>query len=856
MPHALTRLLCPALLAAGLLCCVAPAAAQALVEDFDDGFTAGLGWAGDLDAFRGAGGQLQLDDQRAGAPGRARAWVPAATRDSACYELAVRLEFSPSGSNRAEWWLAADRALDASNVEGYVVRLGGISGADDAYELYYVAGGAETLVLATAPGSAAADPVVGDLTVCGSPDSWSLTLDDGAGGAETVSAAAPAPLRGVFTGLDLRYTASRSDAFFFDDLRVAPLFVDTEAPELVLAQAVDARTVVITASEPLDASAGQASNYRVDGAAVASATLSGTQVTLTLPQNLPNGTDVEVVVDGWTDLAGNTSDELRATVRYVAPVEVEPYDVVISELMADPTPAVGLPEVEYVELSNLGSATVLLSDLRLATTRDTVTLPAEQLAPGEAIALSADAIADDRFTAFSELPTLVNGGTTLSLLNSVGALVDVVAYTPAWHAPGRDDGGVSLERIDLNRACVVGGVNWSSSTALAGGTPAARNSVAGTVNLDSARITSLEVLDPMRLRVALNVAVADAELAFVSSDLDLSSVEPAGAPASYTLTLGTPLLAGEQYGLRLAPDVRSCLERGRVSTTTLTVGLAIDPEPGDWELNEIMYDPLSGDGRYLELVNVSDKLLSSGALTLAVLDEDGNVRDVVEPEREQLVAPGGYLVYSDDAERLAARYPRANPTTVLPSDVPTLGAEECLRLFDPVSETIYWTVCYSEDWHNLAYANTDGVSLERISLAAPAGSGDNWTSAASSVDFGTPGAPNSQSVTPGADPSATFALAAERLSPDADGFEDLLVLTYNFEDPGTLARFEVYDVRGRGVRTSTEDTAPGRQGVWTWDGTTDDGDVAAVGTYVVRVTYFTPTSSREVEYLPVSLLLR
>ena len=852
----MSRLLLVLVFAACLVAAPGSLSAQRLVEPFEGGFSPGLNWQGDLDAFQSTLGELQLNDTRPSAPGRARVWVSANTQDSACYQLTARLEFSPSTSNRATWWLDADQGLDQPNVQGHYLRLGGISGADDAYQLFYANGMSDVLVLETSPGSAASDPVDGTLVVCGDGTQWALDVTFADGSDERVVGDSPAPPNGVFTGFDLEYTSSRSDAFFFDDLVVGPLFVDVTAPQLVLAEAVDERTIRLVASEPLAATNQSPSLYVVSGNSITQVELDGATLILTLANELPDGQDVDVTVQRFVDLAGNASSPITTQVRYDAPRQLEAYAVVFSEIMADPSPPLGLPEVEYLELSNRSGAPIMLRNLRLATSRDTVRLPDVQLPAEALIALAADDVGDSRFTTFADLPALVNSGMTLTLIADDGSVLDQVAYTPDWHDSSKDDGGYSLERIDLARACLTGAINWGSSVALSGGTPGAANSIADVRTLDSLSIQRAEILDGSTVLIVTNARLDQPATSFSLSSGSIAGVELGATPGSYLLRLTEPLTLGQLTELSLAPDAQACGTTTQISRAAISLGLADAAQVGDWELNEIMYDPLSGDGRYLELVNVSDRLLSASELNIAVLDADGLVDQLLEPEQEIVVPPGGFVVYSDDAVRLQARYPSARSTAVVPSDVPTLSDEDCLQLFDPVTETIFWTVCYSEDWHNRAYANTDGVSLERISLARSANDPDNWTSAASTVGFGTPTLPNSQALSSVGELDGQFTLASERLSPDGDGFEDLLLLNYRFDTPGVLARFEVYDVQGRAVKTTSEDESSGIEGLWTWDGTTDDGVLASVGTYVVRVTYWSPESPREREFLPVSLLLR
>lgn len=825
-------------------------------EPFDNGFSTGLGWTGDVTAFAGVNGELQLIDSRPTAPGTAKVWVAANTQAAACWTLDIRLEFSPSASNKAIWWLAADRPLDQLGIQGVYIQAGGITGNDDAFELIRRSGSTNSLIATTSLGSAATDPVDASIRVCASGMNWTLELFPAVGSDESVSGTDTQVLSGQYSGFDLSYTSTRNGLFYFDNFTIDPLFMDVSAPELVLAQAVDANTVSLVSSEPLAMSAANAANYLISGNVVTAANLSGNEVLLSLQNTLPSGQATTISITSWEDLAGNFSGPLTATVTYVAPSTIERYELLISEIMFDPTPVIGLPNVEYIELYNASGSTINLADVELVKDNTSAFLPAVALEAGAFIALAGEDLGDSRFTVFTDLPSLTNSGARLGLKNLAGALIDQVEYSPDWHETTKDDGGYSLERKDLSQPCLLGGSNWTSSSALSGGTPGVVNASAEALEADSLAITKVTVIDVMTIEVALNRSLSsDLSVAFEVENLDVADVVETDRLGTYSILLTNALLTGEVGYIQLSRAAESCLGSDQQSLSNVAVGIAETAVPGDWELNEILYDPLTGQGRYVELANVSNKLLSTDQVFLSLLDADGNVGDLFLAEESILVPPGSYFVYSANVERLIQEFPRADQTLIIPTDVPTLGKEGCLQLFDPITEDLYWTVCYTEDWHNRAYANTDGVSLERISLAVSPNQSTNWTSAASTSNFGTPTRKNSQAREGEVLPEGEFKLASEKLSPDGDGFEDLLSLDFAFTDPGTLARFEVYDLLGRSVLTSDKDESPGLSGTWTWDGVTDDGGLAPVGTYLLRVTYWSPEASRKVKHLAFSLLL-
>ncbi|MEJ7681210.1 MAG: hypothetical protein WKG06_25865 [Segetibacter sp.] len=92
------------------------------------------------------------------------------------------------------------------------------------------------------------------------------------------------------------------------------------------------------------------------------------------------------------------------------------------------------------------------------------------------------------------------------------------------------------------------------------------------------------------------------------------------------------------------------------------------------------------------------------------------------------------------------------------------------------------TLHYSSKWHFALIDNEEGVSLERIDYNKPTQNKENWTSAASTVGFGTPSYQNSQFR---ADVSmkADITVTPKTFSPDKDGFEDFTTINYQMTEP-------------------------------------------------------------------------
>jgi len=155
--------------------------------------------------------------------------------------------------------------------------------------------------------------------------------------------------------------------------------------------------------------------------------------------------------------------------------------IVISEIMADPTPSRGLPEREYLEIFSLSRDTLELKGIMLIAGNDTAYLPEGVAAPGELIILCstgsrADLLPFGRVMAVKSFPSLNDAGELIALRTPGGSLVHSVSYSPEFLGDGpRSGGGWSAELTDTDNPFHEPDA-WSPSTDPSGGTPGRVNS--------------------------------------------------------------------------------------------------------------------------------------------------------------------------------------------------------------------------------------------------------------------------------------------------------------------------------------------------------------------------------------------
>jgi flagellar hook assembly protein FlgD len=77
-------------------------------------------------------------------------------------------------------------------------------------------------------------------------------------------------------------------------------------------------------------------------------------------------------------------------------------------------------------------------------------------------------------------------------------------------------------------------------------------------------------------------------------------------------------------------------------------------------------------------------------------------------------------------------------------------------------------------------------------------------------------------------------------SPDDDAENETLNINYRFTELDLVGTVRIFDANGREVRLLAANQLLGTEGVFTWDGTMDDGRKARIGAYIILFETFEP----------------
>lgn len=521
------------------------------------------------------------------------------------------------------------------------------------------------------------------------------------------------------------------------------------------------------------------------------------------------------------------------------------HPLLITEFLPDPQPVIGLPAHEFIELTNFSEHSIDLLGWRIADqSSETSIKKSFLLEPGESVIICQTAAAPyyeffGKTLGISGLPSINNESDQLILRDPEGRIIHALQYDISWFGNKiKAEGGWSLELVDPANSC-QGLESWKPSTNSSGGTPGRKNAVYN-ANPDKGRpfLNGVFVQGRRELQFYFNEGLDSSSIEMLDFRLDGKpvpglrySLEP---PFFSKLIIFIPedLAAGKFYRFSLS-GLKDCAGNAIFPESDGTLGLPEAPIAGEIIINEILFHPRPGGADYIELfhqgktaVDLSRIFISNGQQFRSLANEP------------KLLFPGAYLAITTNSRNVRDNYPvKFDGSLVELSTLPGFPDKSGKVFVLDDQENILDQLIYDEKWHSPLVKNPEGVALERIDQKGASQNPGNWNSASSAAGFGTPGYRNSHYVD-GSLSSGSLTVQPPVFSPDGDGFEDIVRISYKMETSSTYGEIAIYDSRGIFTHQLYMHGMLGLEGSRYWNGFLSSGNPAKPGLYIVILKAF------------------
>ena len=485
------------------------------------------------------------------------------------------------------------------------------------------------------------------------------------------------------------------------------------------------------------------------------------QLKITFSEKFLAGKKYTLTISGLKDCSGNliqnTASQLSFSLPLIAPPPAEKPDtalIYITEIFADPSPEVGLPLVEFVEIHNPGKDTLNLEGWSLTDSQTKGALKKTLIAPGGFLILcpAADTIQYKAFGKTSGVypwPSLGNSSDLLVLKSSKNRTVDSVAYSDAWYDDAKKkQGGWSLERIDIFSKC-PGILNWTASTDTLGGTPGKQNAVnIRNYDLIPFKADSLIVKSDTTLFLYFNKSSSISSTQIKNFTLKpasglIKNITEDSKSRQLKITFSEKFVRGKTYELVIS-EIKDCsgnFIQNTSSQLSFTL-LAVVPPPAEKPdtslifITEIFADPSPEVGlplvEFVEIHNPGKDTLNLEGWSLTDSQTKGALK-------KTLIAPGGFLILCPAADTI--QYKAFGKTSgVYPW--PSLGNSSDLLVLKSSKNRTVDSVAYSDTWYDDEKKKQGGWSLERIDVFSKCSGILNWIASIDTLG-GTPGRQNS-----------------------------------------------------------------------------------------------------------------
>lgn len=504
------------------------------------------------------------------------------------------------------------------------------------------------------------------------------------------------------------------------------------------------------------------------------------------------------------------------------------YDLIITEIMADPDTNLNLLSDEYLELYNRSNHPLSLKNVTVCIDGICENLP-------ETI------IGQDEYLLVYPKKPLLNGGSEIRIV-SKDETIHQVDYNTNWYKDAyKKSGGWALEIRDISKPC-LGIKNWSATDNFDGGTPGLVNSIKGILEEDiSFKLDYVFPLNDTTLKIVFNYEIQSG-IALDSIEIDHVSIKKMFYNSNEITIITDRMKVDSIYNFRIHQTLNSCWKNGSLESTSLKFSLPSNPIENEIVINEILFDPDALGSDYIEILNNSGKYFNLKKLQFGSLDNYGNISDIHFLSKEnRTISPYEAIAFTQDLDWIQEQFD--NSGNVICSDLPACNNIKDHILLISAQGKIIDSLTYSETWHYPELNSTENISLERIS-PNDISNATNWFSASSSSGYGTPGLTNS-TVGRISDENKKVSIYNDVIIPDNDGINDFLRVNFNMNETGWIGSIQVINSLGIVIHDLASHFLFGASDRISWNCVVPDKSLLSAGIYVLFIQMIHPESERK-----------
>lgn len=668
------------------------------------------------------------------------------------WEFYVQINTDPSNSNQLLVYLAFDKSNLDSSGNGYFIQIGE-TGSQDSYDLYRKNGKSITKII---DGPPKVRTRADTLRV------WFYVIHRVDGYWEIFSRTNPQNTwdsegncfdrtyrSSSFFGLSVKHTSTRADKFLIDDIYIYPYEIDTFPPEYNDIEVKDS-TITLLFSEEIDTlGIYQTLNYKLNNIytpkRIYKDAVNTSLIHVVFNHRIIGG-KLQLKVPPLADMLGNKNDSsYLIQYNYIAPLTNKRNDVFISEIMADPSPAIDLPESEYIEWYNASSTDINLENWVFVNGNSNIKLKPYSL-NSNSFVIFCKASDTTLFKPFGNViglstwPSVGNTSGLLKIIDKYGTLIDEVNYNTTWYKnKSKANGGYSLECTQSNKTC-EGIYVWEVSGEKSGGSPGQLNSLWKANQQSSFYVYQFDFLNDSSIYIRFNASAdSSASLKLQSYQINNPTLSPKKIVklndyySEYILVFNTKFRNNNTYQFKLN-TIKTC-DGLSLDESIFSFVYRNDDDTSLIRINELMIDPSPAialaEAEYIELFNTTNNYINLSSYVLNI----GTTRLIMP---RYILKPNEYILVGSTVDTFELK---KYGTVVSFNTFPSLSnTASTVTLFNKAGRLID-RVSYKNSWYRDLTKKDGGWSLELIDPYTRCNEINRWT-ASTNKRGGSPGVQN------------------------------------------------------------------------------------------------------------------